>query len=48
MSETFDPDERFQLDVDPDEALRRILQGGGVEEGEEVSEEPEDEEDGDS
>jgi hypothetical protein len=45
MSETFDPDERFTLDVEPDEALRRILQGDGAEE---VSEDPEDEEDDDS
>ena len=43
MSETFDPDERFTLDVEPDEALRRILRGDGAED---VSEEPEDEEDG--
>lgn len=45
MSETFDPDERFSLDLEPDEALARILRGEGAEE---VSEEPEDEEDGDS
>ena len=42
MSETFDPDEPFKLDMEPDEALRRILQGEGADE---VSEEPEDEED---
>jgi hypothetical protein len=47
MSETFDPDERFNLpeDTDPDEVLRRLLSGDG---DESVSEEPEDEGDTDS
>jgi hypothetical protein len=40
----FDPDEPFTLDVEPDEALRRIVEGDGAEE---VSEEPEDPQDGD-
>jgi hypothetical protein len=31
MSETFDPDERFNLpdDTDPDEALRKLLEADG-------------------
>ncbi len=45
MSETFDPDERFKVDLEPDEAMRRILAGEGTDGVEEVSEEPEDEED---
>lgn len=40
-----DPDERFSLDMEPDEALERILRGEGAEE---VSEEPEDETDPES
>ena len=34
-----DPDERFSLDMEPEEALAGILRGEGVEE---VSEEPQD------
>jgi len=37
-------DERFSLDVDPEEGLSRILAGAGMDEGESVSDEPEDEE----
>lgn len=32
MSETFDPDERFTLDTEPENALRRILAGEGADE----------------
>lgn len=30
MSDTFTPDERFKLDVEPEDALRRILAGEGT------------------
>lgn len=42
MSETYDPDERFTLDVEPEDALRRILAGEGTE-PEDWEPEPEDE-----
>lgn len=45
MSDTFDPDERFALNIEPEEALESILGGAGTE-GEEVEmddDEPEDE-----
>ena len=32
MSETFDPHELIKVDEDPDEAMRRILAGGGMDE----------------
>lgn len=44
MSETYDPDERFTLDVEPEDALRRILAGEGTE-PEDWAPEPEDEPD---
>ena len=40
-----DLNERFSLDMDPDEALTRLLEGAG---SEGVSEEPEDEEEPDA
>ena len=36
----YDPDERFGLDMEPEEALEAILDGAGTE-GEEVEMEPE-------
>ena len=48
MSDTFDPDERFSVDLEPDEAMRRVLAGEGTDGAEEVSEEPEDVEESDS
>lgn len=42
MSDTFDPDERFKLDTEPEDALRRILAGEGADEAD-MEPEPEDE-----
>jgi hypothetical protein len=43
MSSKYDPDERFILDADPEEALEAILGGAGAE-SEEVEMEPEESE----
>jgi hypothetical protein len=42
-SDRYDPDERFSLDMDPEDALGAILEGAGAEdvEPEEGTEEPE-------
>lgn len=40
MSDKFDPDELFKLDMEPEQAIKEILDGAGVE-GEEVEMEPE-------
>lgn len=45
MSDRYDPDERFTLDMEPDEALGAILEGAGVED-EDVEMEPEEPETG--
>jgi hypothetical protein len=46
MSSKYDPDERFSLDADPEEALESILGGAGTE-GEEVEmDDPEESEPG--
>jgi hypothetical protein len=45
MSETFDPDERFKIDLEPEEVFKRILDGEGAED---VAGVPEDEEETDS
>jgi hypothetical protein len=41
MPDTLDPDERFSLPMEPNEALKRLLDGAGTDE---VLDEPEDEE----
>lgn len=43
MAKDFDPDELFKLDMEPEQAIKEILGGAGVE-GEEVEMGPEDEE----
>jgi hypothetical protein len=49
MSDTFDPDERFSLHpLTGEEVAKRILDGEGTDEAEEVSEEPEDAEEEDA
>jgi hypothetical protein len=45
MSETFDPDERFSLDMEPEEVFKRILDGEGADD---IAGEPEDVEEADS
>ena len=45
MSDTFDADERFTLDLEPEEVFIRILDGEGADD---VAGEPEDVEDTDS
>ena len=39
-NDRYDPDERFSLDMEPEEALGSLLEGAGTE-GEEVEMEPE-------
>ena len=40
MSDQYDPDERFTLDEDPEDVLRKLLNGEDEEESEPVEEEP--------
>ena len=40
MSEQYDPDERFTLDDDPEDALRKLLNGEDEEEAEPAEDEP--------